>query len=140
MTNRYPEAAKGEAVWELLTLRVKNDEPEIIIKGTYVTITDGYTIQPMVGHIADAGERIGGVALEDFAQNGEGDVLIIGVVLMELGADVTSGAAVKTDDDGNPVPCLAADVGLSGGLALQKGADGDLVLVLVMPDIHGIGS
>lgn len=135
MTDRYPEAEVGEAVWEMLVLQMTNDESVTIDKGDAVTLTDGYTIQPLVGHEADSGDKVFGVAMEDIAENESGNVLVIGIIKVTYGAALTSGEIIKAADDALFDPGTAGDNAVLAGIALQKGADGDTGLVLLFPSI-----
>jgi len=134
MTDRYADAEVGEMVWELFSQQMTNDESVTIDKGDAVTLTDGYTVQPYVGHEADAGDVVFGIATEDIAQNESGLILVIGVIKVTFGAAVTAFAALKAANDALLDPATAGDNALVCGRALQKGADGDTGLVLIMPN------
>jgi hypothetical protein len=93
-------------------------------KGRFVTITDGENYPPKC-HEADAGEPIGGVALEAGSSGSYILVLLHGVTKMYAGAACVALDVLKSDAEGRAVPIAATNVKMEGAVALMKCGEAD---------------
>lgn len=135
-----PEAALGEVLSATSLILTCKCGGGGVRKGRFVTLISGDGLPPPV-HEADAGDRIFGVALKD---GGDGEyipVCVFGIVKVYAGGALSAGNPIKSDDEGRAIRALVSDEGLSGGIALMDASGaGDQILILVCPDVHGLGT
>lgn len=84
------------------------------------------------GDQATEGENTLGVARTGAASGELYPLDVLGTTIVEAGDDITDGATLMSDDDGKAVP-QTVDSAIAA-IALQAGADGDLIEVLLMPN------
>jgi len=139
-TDRISEVEAGEAL-ELVQQTTAVCYGEAVRKGRFVRLVTSNVVWPPRVVEADSGEAVDGVSLEAGDDGDHIQVCLYGFVKMATGGVFDAGDKVKSDNEGLPVKCLAANDALSGGKAyMHSTVAGDEIVVLVAPDVHGLGS
>jgi len=119
-----PDAPLGEALYPGAVIVTMKCDEDNVRKGRFVTLTAGENWPP-VCHEADAGEKLGGVALEAGNNGDYISVLIHGIVKIYAGAAVGALELLKSDAEGRAIPIAATNVYMEGAVALMSAGEAD---------------
>jgi len=140
VTDRVSGVEIGEAL-SLIQQTTALCYGEAVRKGRFIRLVTTNTAWPPKVVECDSGEAIDGESLEAGDDGDYIQVCLYGFVKMETGGVFNAGDKVKSDNEGLPVKCLVANEALSGGKAyMHSTVAGDKIVVLVAPDVHGLGS
>lgn len=130
-----PSVEIGESIGPTQVIITMKCDEDSVRKGRFITITAGENWPPLC-HEADAGDKIGGVAMKAGDTNDYIPVLIFGPIKMYAGAAVVVGENVKSDAEGRAIKIAATNVYMAGGRAMMSAGEADDEFIVFVDPAH----